>query len=100
MSTPLPATARGAAKGETVLTVRGASKRFGVVSALEDIDLDVRRGEVLALLGDNGAGKSTLIKCLNGVHRLDSGVIEMDGVPVSIRTRDERGTTGNVVITM
>ena len=37
------------------------------------IDLDVRRGEVLALLGDNGAGKSTLIKCLNGVHRLDSG---------------------------
>ena len=69
-----------------MLTVRGASKRFGVVSALEDIDLDVRRGEVLALLGDNGAGKSTLIKCLNGVHRLDSGVIEMDGVPVAIRT--------------
>jgi D-xylose transport system ATP-binding protein len=86
MSTPVAATAPSAAQGETVLTVRGASKRFGVVSALEDIDLDVRRGEVLALLGDNGAGKSTLIKCLNGVHRLDSGVIEMDGVPVSIRT--------------
>jgi D-xylose transport system ATP-binding protein len=86
MSTPVAATASSAAQGETVLTVRGASKRFGVVSALEDIDLDVRRGEVLALLGDNGAGKSTLIKCLNGVHRLDSGVIEMDGVPVSIRT--------------
>jgi ribose transport system ATP-binding protein len=86
MSTPVAATASSAAQGETVLTVRGASKRFGVVSALEDIDLDVRRGEVLALLGDNGAGKSTLIKCLNGVHRLDSGVIEMDGIPVSIRT--------------
>jgi ABC-type sugar transport system ATPase subunit len=86
MSTPVAATAQSAAQGETVLTVRGASKRFGVVSALEDIDLDVRRGEVLVLLGDNGAGKSTLIKCLNGVHRLDSGVIEMDGVPVSIRT--------------
>jgi D-xylose transport system ATP-binding protein len=67
-----------------VLTVRGASKRFGAVTALEDIDLDVRRGEVVALLGDNGAGKSTLIKCLNGVHRLDSGTIEMDGVPVAI----------------
>jgi ABC-type sugar transport system ATPase subunit len=67
-----------------VLTVRGASKRFGAVTALDEIDLDVRRGEVLALLGDNGAGKSTLIKCLNGVHRLDSGRIEMDGVPVSI----------------
>jgi D-xylose transport system ATP-binding protein len=67
-----------------VLTVRGASKRFGAVTALEDIDLDVRRGEVLALLGDNGAGKSTLIKCLNGVHRLDSGTIAMDGAPVVI----------------
>ena len=67
-----------------VLTVRGASKRFGAVTALEDIDLDVRRGEVLALLGDNGAGKSTLIKCLNGVHRLDTGTISMDGVPVTI----------------
>jgi ABC-type sugar transport system ATPase subunit len=67
-----------------VLTVRGASKRFGAVTALDEIDLDVRRGEVLALLGDNGAGKSTLIKCLNGVHRLDSGRIEMDGVAVSI----------------
>jgi ABC-type sugar transport system ATPase subunit len=67
-----------------VLTVRGASKRFGAVTALDEIDLDVRRGEVLALLGDNGAGKSTLIKCLNGVHRLDSGRIEMDGVAVAI----------------
>ncbi len=67
-----------------VLTVRGASKRFGAVTALDEIDLDVRRGEVLALLGDNGAGKSTLIKCLNGVYRLDAGEIEMDGVPVAI----------------
>ena len=41
---------------------------------------------MLALLGDNGAGKSTLIKCLSGVHRLDSGVIEMDGVPVAIHS--------------
>jgi D-xylose transport system ATP-binding protein len=67
-----------------VLTVRGASKRFGAVTALEDIDLDVHGGEVLALLGDNGAGKSTLIKCLNGVHRLDSGTIAMNGQPVAI----------------
>jgi D-xylose transport system ATP-binding protein len=67
-----------------VLTVRGASKRFGAVMALDEIDVEVRRGEVLALLGDNGAGKSTLIKCLNGVHRLDSGTIEMDGVAVAI----------------
>ena len=61
-------------------------KRFGAVTALDGVDLDVRRGEVLALLGDNGAGKSTLIKCLSGVHRLDSGAIEMDGGAVSIHS--------------
>ena len=61
------------------LALSGASKRFGAVTALDDISLEVHHGEVLALLGDNGAGKSTLIKCLSGVHRLDSGSIEMDG---------------------
>ena len=81
METPL---AGRPAETAPVLSVRGASKRFGAVTALEDLDLDVRRGEVLALLGDNGAGKSTLIKCLNGVHRFDSGTIRMEGEPVSI----------------
>jgi len=65
-----------------VLSVRGATKRFGAVVALDGVDVEVRRGEVLALLGDNGAGKSTLIKCITGVHRLDSGTVEMDGVLV------------------
>jgi D-xylose transport system ATP-binding protein len=59
---------------------------FGKVVALRDVTLEVGRDEIVGLIGDNGAGKSTLIKCLNGVHRLDSGVIEMDGVPVAIRT--------------
>ncbi|RSM65489.1 ABC transporter ATP-binding protein [Actinoplanes sp. ATCC 53533] len=67
---------------EPVLSVRGATKRFGAVVALGGVDIEARRGEVLALLGDNGAGKSTLIKCVSGVHRLDSGTVEMDGVPV------------------
>ncbi len=60
----------------TTLAVRGASKRFGAVVGLDDVDVDVRGGEVLALLGDNGAGKSTLIKCLSGALRLDRGTIE------------------------
>jgi ABC-type sugar transport system ATPase subunit len=70
------------ASNEAVLSVRGATKRFGAVVALDGVDIEARRGEVLALLGDNGAGKSTLIKCVTGVHRLDSGTVEMDGVPV------------------
>jgi ABC-type sugar transport system ATPase subunit len=66
------------------LSVRGATKRFGAVLALDDVDLDVHHGEVVALLGDNGAGKSTLIKCISGVHRLDSGTLTLDGEPVNI----------------
>ena len=64
------------------LAVRNATKRFGAVLALDDVSVEVRGGEVLALLGDNGAGKSTLIKCISGVHRLDTGSIEVDGEPV------------------
>jgi ABC-type sugar transport system ATPase subunit len=68
------------------LSVCGATKRFGAVTALDGVDLEVNHGEVLALLGDNGAGKSTLIKCVSGAHRLDSGTIAMDGVQVSIHS--------------
>jgi D-xylose transport system ATP-binding protein len=66
------------------LRVRAATKRFGAVVALDGVDITARRGEVLALLGDNGAGKSTLIKCITGVHRFDSGTVEMNGVPVDV----------------
>jgi ABC-type sugar transport system ATPase subunit len=69
-----------------VLSVRGAIKRFGGVTALDGIDLDVHGGEVLALLGDNGAGKTTLIKCVSGALRLDSGAVSMDGVEVAIHS--------------
>ena len=69
-----------------VLSVRGATKRFGAVTALDGVDLDLYRGEVLALLGDNGAGKSTLIKCCSGALRLDSGSISMDGAEVTIHS--------------
>ena len=68
------------------LAVREATKRFGAVTALDGVDLEVWRGDVLALLGDNGAGKSTLIKCISGAHRLDGGSIEMDGRQVSIHS--------------
>jgi D-xylose transport system ATP-binding protein len=69
---------------ETVLALRGVSKRFGAVQALTDVDLEVRAGEVIALVGDNGAGKSTLVKTIAGVHPIDDGVIEWEGEPVTV----------------
>jgi len=71
---------------DPVLVVHNATKRFGGVLALDDVSVHVMAGEVLAILGDNGAGKSTLIKCMSGVHRLDSGSIEVDGRPVQIHS--------------
>jgi simple sugar transport system ATP-binding protein len=61
-------------------------KRFPGVLANDRIDMDVRRGEVLALLGENGAGKSTLMKILYGMQQADSGEIRIDGKPVRINS--------------
>src|SRR3954453_17123446 len=69
-----------------VLAVSGATKRFGAVVGLDSVDVEVRAGEVLALLGDNGAGKSTLIKALSGVLTLDHGEIHIDGRRVTLHS--------------
>lgn len=76
-----PSTAQ---KGERILSLRGVSKKFGAVSALTDIDLDIHAGEVVALVGDNGAGKSTLVKVLAGVHEQTSGTVEYMGKQVRL----------------
>ncbi|MGH3147961.1 MAG: ATP-binding cassette domain-containing protein [Rubrobacter sp.] len=70
--------------GGPVLEVRNLTKRFGATLALNRVSLELRGGEVLALLGDNGAGKSTLIKCLSGVHEPDEGEILIEGKNVHI----------------
>ena len=72
--------------GAEALRVEGISKRFGPVTALRDINLHVRAGEVLGLLGDNGAGKSTLIKIITGFHRPDSGRILVAGEETQLRS--------------
>jgi D-xylose transport system ATP-binding protein len=66
------------------LSLRGIHKSFGHVEALTDVDLDVRAGEVVALVGDNAAGKSTLAKVVAGVLQPDAGIIEVDGRPAAI----------------
>jgi D-xylose transport system ATP-binding protein len=77
-----------------VLSLKGVSKRFGAVQALKDIDLDVRAGEVMALVGDNGAGKSTLVKAMAGVYTPDEGTMTFDGSPVSVSTPAEAQRLG------
>jgi simple sugar transport system ATP-binding protein len=69
-----------------VMRAEHVSKRFGPVRALTDINLSVRRGEVLGLIGDNGAGKSTLIKILTGYHQPEAGRLVFDGQPVQLKS--------------
>jgi D-xylose transport system ATP-binding protein len=69
---------------EPVLSLSGVGKRFGAVEALADASLEVRAGEVVAIVGDNGAGKSTLIKVIAGVNPADRGEILFEGRPVTI----------------
>ena len=67
-----------------ILEMRGVNKSFGAVHVLRDVDFSAYAGQVTALVGDNGAGKSTLIKCIGGIHPIDSGEFLFDGAPVSI----------------
>ena len=65
---------------DTLLEVRGISKRFGGVKALDKVDLAIGRGEIHCLLGENGSGKSTLIKIVSGFYQPDEGEIIFDGI--------------------
>ena len=67
------------------LTIRGMYKSFGATKAVQNVDLTLGRGEILALLGQNGAGKSTLVKILAGVFAADSGEVMLDGKPYDLR---------------
>ena len=68
------------------IRVENIRKSFGVVTALEDVSLNLRPGEVLGLIGDNGAGKSTLIKILTGFHKPDSGRMFVHGEEVQLKS--------------
>jgi D-xylose transport system ATP-binding protein len=80
--------------GEVVLSLAGVTKRFGAVQALSDVHMDVRAGEVVALVGDNGAGKSTLVKVIAGVYTPDDGHITFDGKPVRVSGPSEAQDLG------
>ena len=73
------------ANGEYLLEMKNVSKSFPGVQALKDVRLNVKAGEVHALMGENGAGKSTLMKCLFGIYKMDEGEIVFQGEPILIR---------------
>ena len=73
-------------ENDIVLEGKGLNKRYGRVVALDNADFDLRRNEILAVIGDNGAGKSTLIKALCGAVIPDSGQVLLEGQPVSFKS--------------
>jgi len=81
-----------------LLEISGATKRFGAVEALVDVDLIVNHGEVVALAGDNGAGKSTLIKAISGVQPADAGHVSFEGRQVHIRGPHDASSLGIAVV--
>ncbi|GIH99651.1 ATP-binding cassette domain-containing protein [Planobispora takensis] len=81
-----------------VLELRGIDKSFGPVQVLHDVALSVHAGEVTALVGDNGAGKSTLVKCVGGIHPIDSGEYLFEGKPVQVHSPREAAALGIEIV--
>src|SRR5512136_1549536 len=71
---------------QNIIQMKGITKIFPGVIALEDVDFSLKKGEIHAIMGENGAGKSTLIKILTGVEHPDKGVVELEGKPVQVRS--------------
>jgi polar amino acid transport system ATP-binding protein len=82
----------GRATADVVVRLRGVSKRFGHVVALDSVDLEVRRGEIIALIGSSGSGKTTVLRTVIGLESIDGGAIEIDGELVA-GTRLDGSTT-------
>ena len=85
----------GAARaGSTILHLEGITVRFGGISALEDVDLDVQAGEILGLIGPNGAGKTTLFDVVSGIRTPNSGRVVLDGNDITGRSATDRARRG------
>ena len=84
--------------GDVILTMKGIDKSFPGVHALDHVDLEVRRGEVHALMGENGAGKSTLMKVLTGIYSKDEGTITFEGKEVEFTNPREAQDAGIVIV--
>ncbi len=83
---------------EPILRCKGVSKKCGAVQALYRADFEVRRGEVMALVGDNGAGKSTLIKGIAGIYPFDEGEVTFEGKPVRLHGPKDASDLGIEIV--
>src|SRR2546429_3344216 len=81
-----------------LLEVRDVAKSFGAVAAVAGVSFPLYAGESHALVGENGAGKSTIVKMLAGVHRPDSGTLELDGTPLDLHSPADARAAGIAVI--
>ena len=88
----------GADTATPLLSLRNVQKSFGAVHVLRGVDLDVRAGQVTALVGDNGAGKSTLIKGIAGIHAFDEGEYTFEGSPVTVHGPKDANALGIEVV--
>ena len=86
------------AQSSVVVSVRGLEKTYGAVRALRGVSVDIRSGQVLALVGDNGAGKSTFIKCVTGIVKPDKGEIGVDEEIHNALTPDKARSVGIEVV--
>lgn len=93
-TTPAETVVQPSSAPDDVLRVEHIAKRFGPVTALRDVSLHLRKGEVLGLLGDNGAGKSTLIKIISGFQKQDSGQMFLNGQPYQPKSVDDARAKG------
>ena len=79
---------------EYIVEMKGICKSFGGVQALRNVDLELRRGEIMGMVGDNGAGKSTLMKILSGAYQADEGEIFIDGQKAHIHNPQDAFNLG------
>ncbi|MGW4056565.1 amino acid ABC transporter ATP-binding protein, partial [Streptomyces sp. NPDC004779] len=76
------------ADGDALVVLRGVDKHFGTLHVLQSIDLTIRRGEVVVVIGPSGSGKSTLCRAINRLETIDSGEIRIDGKPLPAEGRE------------
>jgi len=79
------------AEARPMVRVRGVSKDFGAGRVLDDIQLEIERGEVMCIIGPSGSGKSTLLRCMNHLEQPDEGVVEVNGEIIGYEARPRRG---------